>query len=139
VKYVLDTNALSALMRGDAAVLDAMKRVERDAVLVPQPVLAEIAYGIQRLPRSRRKAWLRERLTFLLRDLARTPWTDEVSEHFGAVKADLERAGKRLEDLDLAIAAHALAMGATLVTANTRQMARVAGMQVEDWSRPTAQ
>jgi len=50
------------------------------------------------------------------------------------VKAALERRGERIEDFDVAIAAHALAHGATLVTANRKHMARVAGLAVEDWA-----
>lgn len=45
--------------------------------------------------------------------LSRAPWTDEVSHTFGRVKADLEMTGARLEDFDVAVAAHALTFDAT--------------------------
>jgi predicted nucleic acid-binding protein len=49
-------------------------------------------------------------------ELLRVEWSDEVSERFGAVKAALEKKGRRIEDFDAAIAAHALARDAvTLV------------------------
>ena len=51
------------------------------------------------------------------------------------IAATLERRGTRIEDFDAAIAAHALAVGATLVTANLDHMTRVAGLRVEDWGR----
>jgi tRNA(fMet)-specific endonuclease VapC len=47
----------------------------------------------------------------------------------------LERRGTRIEDFDAAIAAHALASGAKLVTSNLDHMARVPGLQIEDWSQ----
>jgi tRNA(fMet)-specific endonuclease VapC len=134
VKYILDTNAVSALMKGDAAVVERLRATERGDVGVPHPVLAEIAYGIERLPRSRRKDRLRDRIALIRDELARVPWTDEVSDAFGAIKASLERRGHRIEDFDVAIAAHALAAGAVLVTANTKHMSRVAGLEVEDWA-----
>jgi tRNA(fMet)-specific endonuclease VapC len=134
VKLVLDTNAVSALMKGDPRVVEKLKQRSREDVSVPQPVLAEIAYGIERLPPSRRKEALRERFLMVMTELARAEWSDEVSERFGSIKAALERRGLRIEDFDAAIAAHALAREGVLVTANLDDMARVPGLTVEDWS-----
>jgi tRNA(fMet)-specific endonuclease VapC len=137
VKYVLDTNAFSALMQGRTETIDRLAAVARENVSVPQPVLSEIAYGLERLPQSRRRKALQERFDLLRGQLARCPWTDEVSEAFVRIKAALEKRGQRIEDFDAAIAAHAAATGATLVTANARQMTRVPGLLTEDWTRPT--
>lgn len=134
MKFILDTNAVSALMKGDPSVLARLRQVSKGMVSVPQPVLAEIAYGIERLPPSRRKDTLRERFDLVKSELARAGWSDDVSEVFGGIKAALERKGRRIEDFDAAIAAHALAQGAVLVTANLDDMARVPGLTVEDWS-----
>jgi tRNA(fMet)-specific endonuclease VapC len=131
---VLDTNVLSALMKGDRRAIDRLKAVSKDEIAVPQPALAEIAYGIARLPRSKRKDALQERLDLLRSELPRVAWGDEVSASFGSIKAHLEKKGERMEDFDAAIAAHALASGAVLVTANVSHMVRVPGLVVEDWS-----
>jgi len=135
LKYLLDTNAVSALMRGSSRVVDRLQRVSRSEVVVPQPVFAEIAYGIARLPRSKKKDRLRARLELLKAELARAEWTDAVSEAFGRLKAALEKKGQRIEDFDVAIAAHALCCDAVLVTADVTHMTRVPGLVVEDWSR----
>jgi tRNA(fMet)-specific endonuclease VapC len=134
VKYVLDTNAISALMKGQATMVARMRRVAKADVGLPQPVVAEIAYGIERLPRSKRRDALADRFALIRSELPRAAWTDAVSEHFGAIKATLERRGDRIEDFDIAVAAHALAESAVLVTANVRHMARIAGLKVEDWA-----
>jgi tRNA(fMet)-specific endonuclease VapC len=139
VKYVLDTNAVSALMRGDPRVLERLSRVSKADVGLPQPVLAEIAYGIERLPRSKRREALVQRLALISGELPRTEWTDDVSAAFGKIKAALERKGRRIEDFDAAIAAHAVAVGAVLVSANLDDMVRVPGLVVEDWSKPISQ
>ena len=134
MKFVLDTNAVSALMKGEPRVIERLRQRSKEEVSVPQPVLAEIAYGIERLPKSKRKQSLQERFDLVRSELARSSWSDEVSECFGSIKATLEREGRRIEDFDPAIAAHAVAGGATLVTANLDDMARVPGLTVEDWS-----
>jgi tRNA(fMet)-specific endonuclease VapC len=135
VIYVLDTNAVSALMKGTAAFVERLASTAPANIAVPQPVLAEIAYGIERLPRSKRRTALQARLDLISAELPRAEWTDAVSQAFGRVKATLERRGTRIEDFDAAIAAHALAVGATLVTADLDHMARIPGLRVEDWSR----
>lgn len=134
MKYVLDTNALSALMKGDAQALAQLRRAGRAEVGLPQPVIAEISYGIERLPKSKRRQALQQRFDLLRAELPRCQWTDTVSERFGEVKASLERKGQRVEDFDAAIAAHALADGAVLVTAYVDDMVRVPGLAVEDWT-----
>lgn len=136
MRYLLDTNAVSALMKGDQPLVARLRTASRADVGVPQPVLAEIAYGIERLPQSKRRKALQERFDLLRSELARVAWTDSVSEHFGAVKATLERRGKRIEDFDAAIAAHALAEDAVLVTADIEDMARIPGLEIEDWAKP---
>jgi tRNA(fMet)-specific endonuclease VapC len=135
VKYILDTNAVSALMRGDPAVIERLRQTSRSDVGLPAPVLAEIAYGIERLPKSRRRQSLSERYLSIRSAINRQQWTDEVSEAFGRIKASLEKRGRTIEDFDAAIAAHALAIDAVLVTANVTQMTRVPGLVVEDWSK----
>lgn len=132
--YVLDTNAVSALMKGTAAVIERLAATAPADIAVPQPVLAEIAFGIERLPRSRRRAALQSRFDLISAELPRAEWTDAVSQMFGRIKATLDRRGTRIEDFDAAIAAHALALDATLVTANVDHMIRVPGLRVADWS-----
>ena len=135
MRYVLDTNAVSALMKGEVRVVARLKAIDRGDVVIPQPVVAEIAYGIDRLARSKRRDALQERFDLVRMELARAPWTDDVSERFGEIKSVLERKGRRIEDFDAAIAAHALAEGSVLVTANLDDMTRVPGLHVEDWAQ----
>ena len=125
-------------MKGDPTVIQRLQAVNRSDVAIPQPVVAEIAYGIERLPKSKRREMLQQRFDAVRAELGRIAWTDIVSDRFGTIKATLEKRGKRIEDFDAAIAAHALAEGATLVTANLSQMTRVPGLKVEDWSEPPA-
>ena|ERR1041385_16930 len=136
MRYVLDTNIVSAVMRPDLATVGRLAGHTRADVGIPQPVIAEIRYGLERLPRSKRRDLLMGRFDDIRHEITAIMWTDAVSEAFGVVKTSLERIGRRLEDFDIAIAAHALAYGAILVTANVEQMGRVPGLVIEDWSAP---
>jgi tRNA(fMet)-specific endonuclease VapC len=133
VKYVLDTNTVSAVMRSDAEVLTRLKGSNRRDVVLPQPVLAEIAYGIARLPKSKRRHLLQARFEAIAATFERLAWTDDVSEAFGAIKAFLVGKGRHIEDFEVAIAAHALANRATLVTNNVKHMAGLPDLLLEDW------
>jgi tRNA(fMet)-specific endonuclease VapC len=136
--HLLDTNAVAALLRGDPGPLDRLRALRKSEVAVPQPVVAEIAFGLARLPASRRKRELVAAWDALTAELPRAEWTDAVSERFGAIKAALQRRGTPIEDMDVAIAAHALALDATLVTANRRHFDRVEALRVEDWAAPAS-
>lgn len=133
MKCVLDTNVLSALMRGHAGAIARLRALSRTDVSLPEPVAAEIEYGIARLPSSRKRDELIARFRLFRDELPVVLWTAAVSAHFGQAKAALEKRGERIEDFDLAIAAHALAHDATLVTANGKHLRRIRGLRVEDW------
>jgi predicted nucleic acid-binding protein len=83
---------------------------------------------------DRRKRELERRLVTLLAAVARAEWSDEVSRSFGELKAELERRGERVDDFGLAIAAHAIAHDATVVTRNARHFVRIRSLRVEDWT-----
>jgi predicted nucleic acid-binding protein len=87
MKFVLDTNVVSALMKGDTQVVERLKRSERAEIGIPQPVIAEIAYGIERLSQSKRKEALARRFDLLKEEIqrvecsprSRLPWSGEGS------------------------------------------------------------
>lgn len=133
MKYVLDTNTLSLAMKGDRAVGARLLTLPRTDVLVPQPVIAEIRYGLSRLKKSKRLDALTQRFDLFLDRAMRAEWTDEVSRAFGLLKFDLERKGTRLEDFDVAIAAHAIVLDGTLVSTNEKHLARIPNLRLENW------
>lgn len=93
-------------------------------------VKAELPHG------ARRSDGVAENLSQLTRffePFASLAFDDRAAEHYGLIRADLERAGNLIGPNDLLIAAIALAHDLTLVTANTGEFCRVAGLKVEDW------
>ena len=120
-------------MKGTTAVAARLARTPRADVAISQPTVAEIEFGLRFLPASRRRRLLQEQWASVGSELIRLPWTDAVSEAFGERKARLERAGQRASDFDLAIAAHAIAFGLVVVTADSA-FARM-GVGWESWLR----
>ena len=118
MRYLLDTNMVSALMRGEPHVAARVTSASREDVAISQVTVAEIEFGLRSLPASRRRRALEAQWSAIAAELIRLPWSDEVSRRFGERKARLEKVGRRMSDFDLAIAVHALAYGLTLVTAD---------------------
>ncbi len=118
MRYLLDTNTVSALMRGQEKVAARLAKTPREDVAISQVTVAEIEFGLRYLPASKRRRALEAQWAAIGSELIRLPWDDEVSRRFGERKARLERAGNRMSDFDLAIAVHAVAYGLTLVTAD---------------------
>ena len=133
MRYILDTNTLSLAMKGDREVCARLLTHPRPDVLLPQPVIAEIRYGLSRLKKSKRLEALTQRLDLFLNRAMRAEWTDEVSRTFGILKVDLERKGRRIEDFDVAIAAHAIVLDGTLVSTDEKHMARIPNLRLENW------
>lgn len=132
MKYLLDANIVSALMVdpwGGAAARQA--EVGDDNVFTSIIVVAEMRFGIEKR-QSRRLA---DRLDGVLSHLSVLPFEAPADSHYASIRVALERIGRPIGERDTLIAAHARALGATLVTANEREFARVPGLSVENWLR----
>ncbi len=118
MRYLLDTNTVSALMKGQPEVAARVTGSAREDVGISQVTAAEIEFGLRYLPASKRRRALEAQWATIGSELIRLPWDDEVGRRFGEHKARLERSGNRMSDFDLAIAVHALTYRLTLVTAD---------------------
>ena len=92
----------------------------------------ELRYGVARRPDAARLRTIVDE--FLLR-MTILPWDSEAAQHYGQIRAALERQGQAMGNLDTMIAAHALAMGAVLVT-NDQAFTRIEALKVENWTKP---
>ncbi len=126
--FMLDTNAVSALVKGRATKLTAMLRTS--PVCISVITEAELRYGLARRPTN---ANLHKIVEALLAAVDIRPWTTESAGRYGPLRAELDAVGKPLAPMGLLIAAHALAEDCTLVTAD-RAFAQVPGLTVEDWA-----
>lgn len=128
---LLDTDVCIEILRGNARVIERRRRTP-DEVVTTWITACELAYGAakSRAPEPNRALVMAFLATLPILEL---DWA--AAERFGRLKADLERAGNRVADADLLIAAIALARGAGLITGNRRHYERVPELGIEDWIR----
>ncbi|PNU04746.1 type II toxin-antitoxin system VapC family toxin [Novosphingobium guangzhouense] len=130
--FLLDTNILSDLIRHPQGVIAQRIADEgENAVATSIIVAAELRYGAERRGSPR----LTAQLEAVLGLLPVLPLGDDADEHYGRLRADLERHGTPIGGNDMLIAAHALSLGATLVTDNVREFERVKGLDIANWLR----
>jgi tRNA(fMet)-specific endonuclease VapC len=135
VIYLLDTNAVVALLRGKpASVRERLRdaKAEGAALVLSSVALFELWYGVAR-GQNREKNTERLRL-FLSGDIGVIEFGESDAPIAGDLRAMLEAAGTPIGAYDLLIAAQALRTGATLVTANIAEFARIRGLAWEDWT-----
>jgi len=121
--YMLDTNMVSYILKGHSQTARIrMLNLEKDEVACLSAITeAEIRYGLAKRPEA---TALRERMEWFLAAIKILPWGREEAKTYGALRARLESSGKTLQNMDMQIAAHAIATGATLVT-NDKAFAQV--------------
>jgi tRNA(fMet)-specific endonuclease VapC len=133
--YLLDTNACIALINGtEINVRRRFKRaVARESVILLSSIVAlELWYGVAK---SQRKDSNTQRLeTFLGGPLDWALFDEDDARAAGTVRAELETVGRPVGAYDVLLAGQARRRGATLVTSNTKEFARVQGLKWEDWA-----
>jgi len=117
VTYLLDTNAISDLMRAVPRIENWMAGLDRgDRVVTCTIVRGEILFGIARLPPDRRRTELEETGRQFLAIVRCEPVPERAADFYAAVKLARRQRGLALDENDLWVAATALALGATLVS-----------------------
>ena len=130
LRYLLDTNILSALIRqprGPAAAM--LLRRGYGTVCTSIVVAAELRFGA----RKSGSEILKGKVDDLLASLPVLPLDAGADRTYAEIRLQLEQAGAPIGPNDLLIAAHAFDAGLTLVTDNVEEFGRVAGLQVENW------
>jgi tRNA(fMet)-specific endonuclease VapC len=132
VRYLLDTNIVSALVRDPHGHVTERIRVVGEANVCTSIIVAtELRYGAAKIASAR----LLAQLESVLSALEILPFETPADLIYGDVRARLERAGQPISGNDLLIAAQALALTCTVVTDTQREFKRVSDLRVENWLR----
>lgn len=132
--FLLDTNVcIHLLNKKHPAIVQHFKQHRPADIALCSVVKAELLYGARRSQRMETNLQLLKAFFAPLQSLA---FDDECAEHYGQIHADLLTQGKPIGPNDTLIAAIARANNATLITHNTSEFKRVAGLRIEDWELP---
>lgn len=136
-KYLLDTNIISELVRRpQGAVADRIARIGEKSICTSIVVACELRFGAAKSGSEK----LVNQVDLVLSAMEVLPLEEPSDEQYARVRSNLEARGTPVGPNDLLIAAHALTLDCTVVTANHREFSRIPELRVENWlsSRATA-
>jgi len=131
MRFMLDTDSCIALIkRKPVGILRKITSLGPGDVGISMITLAELRYGVAKSAQRERNS---QALDEFLLPLEIADFDETAADAYGEVRASLENAGTPIGPLDTQIGAHALSLGAVLVTHNKREFRRVPSLAVEDW------
>jgi tRNA(fMet)-specific endonuclease VapC len=132
MKYMLDTNTCIYLIKHEPQkVLQHFKSHSVEEIGISSITLAELEYGVAK---SRHVQKNKLALSEFILPLEIASFDYIAAESYGAVRAMLENSGMLIGSMDMLIGAHALSLGVTLVTNNTKEFKRIKNLKIVDWT-----
>lgn len=128
--FVLDTNTLIYFFRESGRVAKTLRATPSEELYLPTIVLYELQTGIEKSESPKRRIM---QLQQIMARAAIVDFDQEAAVAAAQIRARLERLGTPIGDIDLLIAGVAVSLDATLVTHNTGEFSRVAGLSLVDW------
>src|SRR3989338_7290350 len=130
--HMLDTDIASYVIKGRSPTLEArLAAIPPDRVCISAVTRAELLYGLKRLaPEHRLHIAVRQ----FLKIVRSQPWDADAADQYAEIRHQLASSGQPIGEMDMMIAAHALAAGAVLASNNCRHFERIkAPLLLEDW------
>ena len=130
LKYLLDTNIIIYVLKRRPAEVLKIFNTNASRMAISSITLSELIYGAEKSPNVSKNL---EVIEEFISHLDVLPYDAKASQHYGQIKAALERKGEIIGENDIHIAAYAISQGLTLVTNNLREFKRVANLALENW------
>lgn len=132
VRYLLDTNICIYIAKHNPPEVRArFARHKAEELAMSVVTFGELRYGAEKSQAQKKLLAVLKQLEKIIQVL---PLGFSAVQHYGQIRAVLERKGRMIGNNDLWIAAHARAEGWTLVTNNEREFSRIEGLPVENWA-----
>lgn len=130
--HLLDTDIASFIIKARSpAIEEKLAAIPPDRVCASAVTRVELMSGLKRLPPSHRLQVGVRQFFKIVRVLA---WDADAADYYADIRHQVTTAGQPIGEMDMMIAAHALSIGAVLVTNNTRHFARIAPpLQLVNW------
>jgi tRNA(fMet)-specific endonuclease VapC len=128
---MLDTNTCIFAMKKNVAVISRFIVEQPLGVAISAITEAELWFGVENSANPEKNA---QTLHAFLAAVETLPFDTLAAIEYGRVRCKLKQAGTPIGDRDMLIAAHAKAVGLTVVTNNVREFGHVEGLAVEDWT-----
>ena len=128
-QYMLDTDTVSFALRGQGQVATRLLEHRPSQLCISSITLAELRFGAE----ARRSRKLHGLITTFVETVVVVPFDQSAADRFPAVAASLARRGEPIGTFDTLMASHALSLGLTFVTNNTKHFGRVVGLKTENW------
>lgn len=130
--YMLDTDTASYAIRSRSPdVRSRLARILHEQLCISAITRGELLFGVHRLPPEHP---LQSRVREFLDEFPALPWEADAADQYALIRFRLERIGRPIGQLDMQIAAHAIAVGAVLVTNNVRHFERIGPpLMLENW------
>ncbi|MCM1283613.1 MAG: type II toxin-antitoxin system VapC family toxin [Muribaculaceae bacterium] len=132
MKYMLDTNiCIYVVKQKPGTVIQRFLSHEPEEICISAITYAELMHGVEKSMAVERN---RIAMSLFLSPISILDFDGQAAEEYGRIKAELEKKGTPIGPMDTLIAGHAKSRGLILVTNNTREFNRVAGLTVENWA-----
>jgi tRNA(fMet)-specific endonuclease VapC len=128
-RFMLDADTVSYAIRGEGRVAAQLLEHRPSDLCLSSITLAELQFGAE----AKRSRKLSRAVQTFIKDVEVVPFDRAASEKLALVAAALARKGKPIGTFDTLIAAHALSLGLTVVTNNTKHFSRAPGLTAESW------
>lgn len=133
MKYLLDTCVISDFVKGNAGVLEKIKKTAPDELAISSVTAMEIEYGLKLNPARAKK--IQKVIDALLLSIHVLPYTQNDANTTAEIRAKLKQQGTPIGPYDAMIAATAHYQNLVMVTSNTKEFQRITGLTLEDWKQ----
>jgi tRNA(fMet)-specific endonuclease VapC len=132
IKYMLDTNiCIYIIKQKPEKVTERFRHTPISDIGISSITLSELEYVVMRSTRPEQNKLA---LAQFIAPVEISPYDDVAAQHYGKIRAHLEREGRPIGSLDLLIAAHARSLDSVLITNNEAKFKRVPNLRIENWT-----